>query len=150
MEEPTILVALDTAVQSELAMLIARGYSYRGITAVDGGSLVGPYLEAQLENRNNQRTILVEYFPRSEKAPENLALVVKRFRHESVNLRAFLEYTQAGASIETIQLSHYVGSSAERIRSCLSAMRAVLESGAQTLLSGQEWPSIPFNWQGLK
>ncbi|RZJ07577.1 MAG: hypothetical protein EOP39_15985 [Rubrivivax sp.] len=151
MDSHTIPVALDAAVRSELTTLLTRRYGYLGITTVDGGPLIGPYLEAKLENHNTQRTVLLHYFPGSEKAPENLALLVKRYRHEQIELRAFLKHTGTEqATIEEIQLVHYAGSSAQKIRSCLSAMHAVLESSALRVISGQEWPDLPFDWQGLK
>jgi hypothetical protein len=148
---PSVVDAIESAVKEALLPRLPSSYAFIGVSTKNGGDLVGEYLEARVESRALQRTLLLQYFPASESHPYRVELVLQRYRHEKIPLRR-LANLEAHA-VQAKRATDTTPSSLELREEVQAFAVAAMESNEQSvrpILEGVKWPELPFDWQGHK
>lgn len=113
--------------------------------------MLGIYLRIEFEKRDIGRKIALHYIPEAKNRPDGLNLYFENDRGDCFSAFEYLK-SQGESSdvVGRLQIRGYAGSLKERMHSCLTELRKLLDEGLPTVVDGKDWMEIPVDWDGYR
>jgi len=133
----------NTSAFSELGLKFT-GYDYRKGSAILGESFVLNFV-------NNNRSIQVIYYPQVQESDFFIVNIVNLENMNTFNLDDWLKKHNLAERIDKFKLSSFQGEKVSQVRSFSSYLSDVLlNKELSSMLKGESWETVPFDWMGMK
>ena len=143
------LTIFDQRVACIFKGLLDNGYSYEGVNKIQDEPLMGTYLIASFLNTCISRKIEISYIPkRNKESREVVILHVDNLVDDTFSLGEYLVANSINK--DSINMDENLEPFSCRLNQCLSNIEKVMTTNITSIITGQNWVHIPFNWGKYK